>query len=171
MKINRFVALAAVAVLVVGTMSAFALRTFAQTAPAAPAQDCAADQADDAAEAEGQDAAETEDAAAEAQDAECDDGQTDANDAATEAEAEGDADNGVADEQDPAPAGTPAITAEAAQQIAEANQNGATATRVQLEDEDGQLIYSVEFSGAADLTEVKVDALTGEVLAVETDTD
>lgn len=159
MKINRFVALAAIAVLVVGAMSAFALRTFAQTAPpAAPTQDCAADQADDAAEAEGQEAADTD-----AGEAECDDGQADAQETETE-------DDG-AEAQDQAPAGTPAITAETAQQIAETYLNGAPATRIELEDEDGRLVYSVDFATDAGVTEVQVDAQTGEVVATETGDD
>jgi len=48
MKINRFVALAAIALLVVGTMGAVAYRAYAHgtSAPAAQSQDCSLDQAD-----------------------------------------------------------------------------------------------------------------------------
>ncbi|TSA48037.1 MAG: hypothetical protein D4R46_00245 [Chloroflexi bacterium] len=48
MKINRFVALAVIALLVVGAMGTVAYRAYAHgtTAPAAQSQDCSLDQAD-----------------------------------------------------------------------------------------------------------------------------
>jgi len=48
MKINRFVALAVIALLVVGAMGAVAYRAYAHgtTAPTAQSQDCSLDQAD-----------------------------------------------------------------------------------------------------------------------------
>jgi uncharacterized membrane protein YkoI len=70
-------------------------------------------------------------------------------------------------ERDAVPAGTPAITAEQAQATAEVYLNAGTATQVELDDEDDQLIYSVEIGG----TDVKVDAMTGTVLGVETGQD
>ena len=70
-----------------------------------------------------------------------------------------------ADGQDAVPTGTPAITAEAAQAAAEAHLNAGTASQVELDDENGQLVYSVQI-GASD---VKVDAMTGTVLGVESD--
>jgi len=72
-----------------------------------------------------------------------------------------------ADGQDAVPTGTPAITAEAAQAAAEAHLNAGTASQVELDDENGQLVYSVQI-GASD---VKVDAMTGTVLGVESDAD
>ncbi len=52
MKLNRFIAMAAIALLVVGAMGTIAARSFARTvnAPAVQSQDCAANQADDATE-------------------------------------------------------------------------------------------------------------------------
>jgi len=41
-------------------------------------------------------------------------------------------------------AGTPAITADQAKAAAEAHLNAGAATRVQLDDENGKLVYSVE---------------------------
>ena len=55
------------------------------------------------------------------------------------------------------------ITADQAKQTAEAAQ-GATATEVELDEEDGSLVYEVEF---ADKTEVLVDAGNGEILKTE----
>jgi hypothetical protein len=53
MKLNRFVALALIAVIAVATMSFFSIRALAQTPdPATPAQDCA-NENDDADESEG----------------------------------------------------------------------------------------------------------------------
>ncbi len=69
------------------------------------------------------------------------------------------------DEQDEAPSGTAVITADAARQTAEAYLNSGSASQVELDDENGCLIYSVEI-GSSD---VKVDALTGDVLGIETD--
>jgi uncharacterized membrane protein YkoI len=46
--------------------------------------------------------------------------------------------------QDAAPAGTPVITAATARQTAEAYLNAGPASQVGLDDENGQLVYSVE---------------------------
>jgi uncharacterized membrane protein YkoI len=144
MKINRFVALAAIALLVVGAMGTIATRSFAQTShPTAHIQATAAP--DD-----------EEDVGADTDDVEEQVG--DQNEADTEA---GD------DEQDTIPSGTAAITAEQAQATAEAYLNAGTATQVELDDENGQLVYSVEIGG----TDVKVDAMTGAVLGTETGQD
>lgn len=142
MKINRFVALAAIALLVVGAMGAVAVRSLAQTSrPAAHVQ---ATPAPGDEEAVGADTDDVEEQV------------SDQNQANTEIED---------DEQDAAPAETLAITAEQAQATAEAYLNAGTATQVELEGENGQLIYSVEIGG----TDVEVDAMTGAVLGVETD--
>lgn len=147
MKINRFVALAAIALLVVGAMGAVSMKAFAQT----PAQaDPCSQQDDDAAEV--QNAPDTDNV-----DLQC--GDQNAPDNGQEAE-------GIesADGQDAAPTGTPAITAEAAQKTAESYLNAGTAVKVELDDENGALVYSVEFSNG---TDVKVDAMTGSVLGTE----
>jgi uncharacterized membrane protein YkoI len=144
MKINRIVALAAIALLVVGAMGVVATRSFARTTHST-AQVQATEAPDDE-EAVGADTDDVEEQV----------GDQDTADAET-----GD------DGQDAPPAGTPAITAEEAQATAEAYLNAGTATQVELDDEDGQLIYSVEIGG----TDVKVDAMTGTVLGTETGQD
>lgn len=142
MKINRFIALAAIALLVVGAMGAISMKVFAQ--PAAQAQNC--DQQDDDS-TEVQDAPDTDNV-----ELECGDQNNDGKEAES------------TDGKESAPVGTPAITAESAQKTAEAYLNAGTAKKVELDDENGKLIYSVEF---ANNTDVKVDAMTGEVLGTE----
>ena len=146
MKINRFIALAAIALLVVGAMGAIGMKVFAQ--PAAQSQNC--DQQDDDA-AEVQDAPDTDNVELECGDQDEDGGEAES--------AEG---------EDAAPTGTPAISAAAAQKTAEAYLNAGTAIKVELENENGKLIYSVEFSNG---TDVEVDAMTGEVLGTESGED
>jgi uncharacterized membrane protein YkoI len=65
------------------------------------------------------------------------------------------------------PAGTPAITAADAQQAAEAFLNSGTAMQVTLDDENGQLVYSVRIGE----TDVKVDAMTGAVIGADSTGD
>lgn len=150
MKINRFIALAAIALLVVGAMGAVSMKAFAQSGnPPAPTQGC--DQQDDDA-AEVQNAPDTDNV-----DQQC--GDQNAPDNGQEAEGAESADG-----QDAAPTGTPAITAEAAQKTAESYLNAGAAVKVELDDENGALVYSVEFSNG---TDVKVDAMTGSVLGTE----
>ena len=72
---------------------------------------------------------------------------------------------GNSEAQDPAPQGTPAITSDAAQKAAEAYLDVSPALKVTLDDENGKLIYSVEFTNG---TDVKVDAMNGDVLGAET---
>lgn len=147
MKINRFVALAAIALIVVGAMGIVSMKAFAQSSQAPPAQAQTCDQQDeDPAEVQG--APDTDNV-----DLQCGD-QNEADD--TKAES--------TDGQESAPTGTPAITAEAAQKTAETYLNAGTATKVELDDENGKLIYSVEFANHSD---VKVDAMTGDVLGTE----
>ena len=81
-------------------------------------------------------------------------------------------DDGVAmkeagDGQDAAPTGTPAISVDAAKQAAEAYLNAGMATKVELDEENGRLVYGVEI-GSAD---VKVDATSGSVIGTESGED
>jgi uncharacterized membrane protein YkoI len=69
--------------------------------------------------------------------------------------------------QDAAPVGTPSITADQAKAAAEVYLNAGTATKVELDDENGNLIYSIEI-GTSD---VKVDAMTNAVLGVDSGLD
>lgn len=154
MKINRFVALAAIALLVAGAMGAVSMKAFAQSATP-PAQSQACDQQDNDA-AEVQNAPDTDNV-----DLQC--GDQSAPDNGQEAEGAESADG-----QDAAPTGTPAITAQAAQKSAEAYLNAGTAVKVELDDENGALVYSVEFSNG---TDVKVDAMTGNVIGTDATQD
>jgi uncharacterized membrane protein YkoI len=175
MKLNRLFSLVAIAVLGLGAVGAASYRAFAQSArdPVAQSQDCA-NQDDDTAQIESEDADSVE--------LQCgDQNDTDTEEAVSAAETDdveeqvGDQNTGgtgaevgeAADGQETAPVGTPAITAEAARSAAETYLNAGTATQVELDDEDGTLIYSVEIGGA----DVKVDAMTGVVLSVETGQD
>lgn len=159
MKINRFTALAAIALLAVGAMAAISSKVWAQgshnpvVSISAQSDLCAQDQADGT---EIPSATDTDNI-----DLQCGDQNTpDSGQEAVEAKS--------ADGQDAAPTGTPAITAEAAQKAAESYLNAGTAVKVQLDDENGKLVYSVEFSNS---TDVKVDAMTGSVLGADTGQD
>jgi len=162
MKINRLLALGAIALLVVATMGAISMKVFAQSSSRAGfAQDCpqGQEQENEGTDVESADQAET---------ADCGD-----QNGADAQESEGSADtgsDGSAHEQETAPAGTPAITAEAAQKTAEEYLKAGTAVRVELDtdDQSGALIYSVEFSNG---TDVSVDAMTGKVLGTEPSED
>ena len=76
---------------------------------------------------------------------------------------------GVENDQDDdvAQLGTPAITADQARATAEAHLNAGPASKVELDAENGKLVYSVDIG----TSEVKVDAMSGEVLGVESDLD
>jgi len=181
MKINRFAAMAAIALLVVGAMGAITARSFAQT-PVAPA---AQNQVTEAPEnANGPDTDNVEEQV----------GDQNAPDTGTEAnagiEAAG-AEDGGPDEQAPlypgsltldpsktegmseadeaaALAGQAKITVEEASAAALAANPGATVVKAELDNENGALVYSVELSNGAD---VKVDAGNGAILHTETGGD
>ena len=161
MKINRFFALAVIALLVVGAMGAISLKVFANSNPApatqtsVQAQDCPQDQAD---------GTEVQDGGPDTDNIEEQCGDQNAPDTA---EAQGGEEAKSADGQEAAPSGTPAITAEQAQAAALAAHPG-TVVKTELDDENGQLIYSVELDGGVD---VKVDAMTGAVLGTESGQD
>lgn len=166
MKINRFVALAAIALLVVAAMGFVSMRVSAQSHdPVAPAGAYVED--DDTAEAAetGPDVDDVEEQSG--QQNEANDEAEDLDNGQVENEADDVSEAGVEGGVEDAPSGTPSITAEAAQQAAEAYVNAGTATQVELDDENGTLVYSVEI-GSSD---VKVDAMTGAVLGVESGED
>jgi len=175
MRISRLIALAAIAVLVLGVVGASSYRAFAQSArgPVAQSQDCA-NQDDDTAQIQGGDTDNVELQCGDQNDADTEEAVS-ATDTDSVEEQVGDQNTGgtgaeegeAVDGQETGPAGTPAITAEAARSAAESYLNAGTATQVELDDEDGALIYSVEIGG----TDVKVDAMTGAVLGVETGQD
>ncbi|OQA41199.1 MAG: Peptidase propeptide and YPEB domain protein [Chloroflexi bacterium ADurb.Bin325] len=71
------------------------------------------------------------------------------------------------DGHDAAPTDPPTITSDQAKTAAEAHLNAGTATKVELDAEDGKWVYSVEIG----TSEVKVDAMTGAVLGVDSGQD
>ena len=84
---------------------------------------------------------------------------------ALERDAESDTEAAGSEQNDAAPTATPAISADQAQAAAEAHLNAGSASKVELDDENGQLVYSVEIGS----TDVKVDAMTGAIVTVEND--
>jgi uncharacterized membrane protein YkoI len=64
------------------------------------------------------------------------------------------------------------ISKEQAQQIALAKAPGGTVKEAELEKEKGKLIWSFDIAtpGSKDITEVGVDAITGDVVSVESET-
>jgi uncharacterized membrane protein YkoI len=185
LKINRFFALAAIALLVVGAMGALSMKVFAKgnAAPAnqisAQVADCSQDEADGT-EAQ-QTGPDTDVVELQCGDQNPPNGQETANDVDTDTtevqegdqntpdtvEAQGVEEAESADGQDVAPSDTPAITTEQARAAALAVHPG-TMIQTELDDENGQLIYSVEYEGSVD---VKVDAMTGVILSTESGQD
>jgi uncharacterized membrane protein YkoI len=203
MKINRFVALAAIALMVVGAMGAISLKVFAKakTAPAAQVSqppDCSQDQTIDAVV---KSATDTENIELQCGDQNSSDGQPNANDVYTNTMELQEGDQSSQDGQmsandvytdttqvqqgdqnapdaldvnntetegtrdaETTTLGTPAITVEQAQATALAANPGTTVIKTELDDENGQLIYSVELAGGLD---VKLDAMTGMILSTE----
>ncbi len=154
MKINRFVALALIALMVAGAKAVISYRVFAQSTvfhnvrTGLQGPDCEQEQAGDAEE---QDAAENDNVNEQCGDQNSTDEQG----------------SGGKEDTEAAPGGKPAITAGQAQAAALAAHPG-TVHAVELDEENGKLVYGVEFDGGLD---VKVDAMTGEVLGTETGQD
>ncbi|MFW9997788.1 MAG: PepSY domain-containing protein [Candidatus Odinarchaeota archaeon] len=74
----------------------------------------------------------------------------------------------IGDDDEAYHAGDAVITAGEAKAIAE-NYTGGTATSVELENEDGYLVYGVIVETGTGCLDVKVDAGTGEVMKVDPD--
>jgi uncharacterized membrane protein YkoI len=161
MKLNRFIALAAIALLVIGGMGTIATRSLAASHAAVSAQSQSCDQQDaDSAEVAG--AADTDNV-----DLQCgeqvEDGQPDG--------AEGtEADEPEGNEADEAAAlqGKATISAADAESAALAANPGASVVKTELDDENGTVAYSVELSNGAD---VKVDAANGAILTTDSGAD
>jgi uncharacterized membrane protein YkoI len=149
MKINRFIALALIALLVVGAMGILSYRTIAKTNTVPAPQDCSA-------ETENEGAGEVEDA--DGVENEC--GDQSEQDDQTEGEAN-DA-NGAKLQ------GQAAITAEEAEAAVLAKYPGARVLESELENEGGTLLYSFELDNG---TEVEVDASDGTILSTTGEED
>ena len=152
MKINRFIGLAAIALLAIGAMGFISTRSYAQTvAPTAlQAQVTAAPDKEEPANSVDTDQIEEQV------------GDQSGPDTGTEVANETSEPAGT-DGQDALPSGTPAITADAALKAAQTYLNTTATGRVSLDDENGKLVYSVELNGS----DVKVDAMNGTVLGVD----
>jgi len=178
MKINRFIALAAIALLVVGAMGAISLKAFAQTANQRAAQ---SQEIED--QATGPDTDNVEEQVGE----QVEDGQPDGAEM-PESEAPGAPDDSV---QDPSYTGSVAVDQAQTEGMSEADESatlqgkatisaadaeaaalaanpGATGVKTELDNENGALVYSVELSNGAD---VKVDAGNGSILFTDSGVD
>lgn len=159
MKINRFFALLAIAVLVVGVMGVISSRTFAQGGTNPGSSDCGADTEDN----DTLEAAESGPDADDIQD-ECGnqsgDDAEDANGADLDKE---DADK--VGEMDTPPADT-AISADQAQAIVEKANPGVAVLGVEYENDSVMGVWEVELENGQD---AQVDAASGELLPVEKD--
>jgi uncharacterized membrane protein YkoI len=151
-----------------GTVSGASQIEVSKPVVASGAQDCAADEAD------GTDSESSGQADTDKVEVQCGDqnqtgdqsgDQNDPNDQTgsdtTESQSSGQED------METAPSGTPALTVEQAKAAALAVHSG-TITQIELDDENGTLVYSVAFEGGVD---VKVDAMTGAIVAIETGQD
>ncbi len=153
MKINRFIVLAVIALLVVGAMGFVTARGLAFVSASlqkqaqvteAPDTDNIEEQDGDQNEAENGPEVEDRDQAGESQDQENEGPDGDPDQAALQPQAR--------------------ITAEQAQQAALAANPGATVLETELDNETGALIYSVELDNGQS---VEVDAGTGQILKTE----
>ncbi len=151
MKINKFIALAAIAVMSIAAMGFMSSRVQAQVATS-PALQVQVVQAPTNVPAVGTDTDQVQEQVGDQSGLETG---TTSGIETTEAT--------TADGQDAAPAGTPAISADAAIKAAQTHLNSTAAGKATLDDENGKLIYSVSLNGS----DVKVDATTGMVLGVD----
>jgi uncharacterized membrane protein YkoI len=151
MKVNKFFALALIAVMAIGVMGFVSTKVHAKsgTQPAPQAQ---VTETPDNEQAVGPDTDSVEEQVGDqnAQD-------TTADSANEPVEAKS------SDGQDSAPTGTPSISADAALLAAQTYLNTTASGTATLDDENGKLVYSVDLNGS----DVKVDAMSGVVLGVD----
>lgn len=151
MKINKFLALAVIAMMAIGVMGFVSTKVHAQsgTQPAPQAQ---VTEAPDNEQVAGPD---TDNVEEQVGDQNAQDTTADSANEPVEAKS--------SDGQDAAPTGTPSISSDAALQAAQAYLNTTASGTATLDDENGKLVYSVDLNG----TDVKVDAMSGVVLGVD----
>jgi hypothetical protein len=150
MIINKFLALAVIAMMAVGVMGFVSTKVHARsgTQPAPQAQ---VTEALDNKEVASPD---TDNVDEQVDDQNAQDTSTDtANEPSEEKSSDG---------QDAAPTGTPGITSDAAIQAAQSYLNTTASGTSTLDDENGKLVYSVDPNGS----DIKVDAMIGVVLGV-----
>jgi len=151
MKISKFIALAAIAVMAIGAMGFITTRTHAQSGTT-PAPQVQVTEAPDNEQAVGPD---TDNVEEQVGDQNAQDTTADTANEPVEAKS--------SDGQDAAPTGTPSISSDAALQAAQAYLNSTASGTATLDDENGMLVYSVDLNGS----DVKVDAMTGIVLGLD----
>jgi uncharacterized membrane protein YkoI len=153
MKIKRFVALAVIALLVIGAMGVISYRVFARqnTNPVANPQPCNQQDDDSAEEQDSPDTDDIEEQCGDQVENEADD----ANEAAESSELD------AADELAPVQTG---ISADRAQSIAEGANPGAATLAVEFDREGGKDDLEVELDNGLD---VKMDASSGAILGSE----
>ena len=151
MKINKFIGLAAIAIMAIGVMGFISTRAHAQSATP-PAPQVQVTEAPDNEKAVG---ADTDNVEEQVGDQNTQDTTVDS--ASEPVETKG------GDSQDAVPSGTPAISSDAALQAAQSYLNTAATGTVTLDDENGVLVYSVDLNGI----DVKVDAMSGTALGVD----
>lgn len=164
MKLNRFIALALIALLAVGVMGAFTYRSFAKDANQNTQQttDCLED--DDANETV--DAEDTDNIEEQCGDQEGDMGENEGDhegDAQENNANEADETNGQDTADETASANT-GISADQAQTIAETANPGTSTLNVEFDREGGKDLWEVELDNGLD---IKVDANTGEIILTE----
>jgi uncharacterized membrane protein YkoI len=151
MKINKFIALAMIAVMAIGAMGFIITRAQAQGVTTSVSQ-VQTTKAPDTEQAVGADTDQVQEQVGDQneQDASAKSGKESVETAGT-------------DGQDTAVTGTPAVSADAALKAAQAYLNTTVSGTATLDDENGKLVYSVDLNGS----DVKVDAMTGVVLGVD----
>ena len=157
MKINRFIALALIALLVVGAMGLLSYQALAQRNVSQTTQDCGSEVDDEGVEDNAGEAEDTDEVEEECGN-QAEDEANEADDANEAAET-----NGQDSSDETAPAST-GITAVEAQAIVEAANPGTSTLAVEFDREGGKDIWEVELDNGLD---VKVDASTGEILYTE----
>ena len=151
MKINRFIAVAAIALIAIGATGFMSTRAHAQvTNP--PAPQAQVTHVPNHEQAVGADTDQVQELV----------GDQNGPDTVAESGKKSSEAAGI-DGQDAAPAGTPSISADAAVKAAQTHLNSTAAGKATLDDENGKLVYSVDLNGS----DVKVDAITGSVLSVD----
>lgn len=151
MKINKFFAMAVIALMAIGAMGFITTRTHAQTGTL-PAPQVQVTEAPDNEQNVGSDTDNVEEQVGDqvAQD-------TTVDSASEPVEANN------SESQDAVPTGTPGISADAALQAAQAYLNTTATGTAILDEENGTLVYSVDLNGS----DVKVDAMSGIVLGMD----
>ena len=155
MKINKFITMAAIALMAVGAMGFITTQTHAQSiaTPAAQIQNTAAPDNEQA------DVPDTDNVEEQSGDQNTLDSNANSANESTEAESN--------DAQDALPTGTPGISSDAALKVAQEYLHTVDSGTPTLDDENGKLVYSIDIKGRG----IKVDAISGAVLVADQGSD